>query len=354
MHRSTWALRVPRRAAARPTASKANARSSTNACARATSARAAAEPHRIRIVDASGSVEAVAARIDAALADLLAGSDVSKSRAEVQPPILPAAHDLPWHLAARERLAAAVRAGRLSHGLLLAGPAGVGKEAFAARLAAALVCARGPDDLEPCGSCPECLLSFAGTHPDLYWVRPLEEKKTIQVDPVREACAQLAMTSMRSGRRVAVISPADAMTVSAQNALLKTLEEPGAGTVLVLVTARPSRVLATLRSRCQRVELARPPSALATDWLAGEVGEGADPRRLLEMAAGAPLRARELAPHAAGMDTQMGELVEALARGRAPLSVLAEPLVGEGLPARLDWLEHWLGTTRARATGRCD
>jgi DNA polymerase-3 subunit delta' len=277
---------------------------------------------------------------------------VSKSRAEVQPPVLPAAHDLPWHLAVRERLAAAVRAGRLSHGLLLAGPAGVGKQAFAARLAAALVCARRPDGLEPCGSCPECSLSFAGTHPDLYWVRPLEEKKTIQVDPVREVCAQLAMTSMRSGRRVAVISPADAMTINAQNALLKTLEEPGAGTVLLLVTARPSRVLATLRSRCQRVELARPPAALAAGWLAGEVGEGADPRRLLEMAAGAPLRARELAPHAAGMDAQMGELVEALARGRAPLSVLAEPLVGEGLPARLDWLEHWLGQlARERLAG---
>jgi hypothetical protein len=83
---------------------------------------------------------------------------------------------------------------------------------------------------------------------------------------------------------------------------------------------------------------------LALGWLQRELGEeGGDAARLLELSAGAPLRALALAPHAAALDGQMRGLLEGLRAGRAPLSALAEPLVGEGLPARLDWLEQWLG-----------
>ncbi len=179
---------------------------------------------------------------------------------------------LPWHDAACDRLTAAVAAQRLSHGLLLQGPAGVGKERFASALAAALFCTGRGERLVACGECAECVLSKAGTHPDLHWLRIPEDKKSIGVDQVREVCEQLAMTSMRRGYRVAVIAPAEKMTSSAQNALLKTLEEPAPRTVLVLVTARPSALLATLRSRCQRIEVARPGNALALRWLAETLG----------------------------------------------------------------------------------
>src|SRR5687768_18500114 len=82
-------------------------------------------------------------------------------------------------------------------------------------------------------------------------------RSTISVDQVRELAERLAMTSMRRGARVAIVTPAHSMTINAQNALLKTLEEPASGTLLVLVTSRPSAILPTLRSRCQRIELAR-------------------------------------------------------------------------------------------------
>ncbi len=134
---------------------------------------------------------------------------------------------LPWHAAACDKLTAAVAAGRLPHGLLLQGPAGVGKERFASALAAALFCTGRDARLEACGACPECLLSKAGTHSDMHWVRPPEDKKAIGVDQVRAACEKLAMTSMRRGYRVAIVVPAEKMTPAAQNALLKTLEEPG-------------------------------------------------------------------------------------------------------------------------------
>jgi DNA polymerase-3 subunit delta' len=256
---------------------------------------------------------------------------------------------LPWHAGARQRLATAVAGGRLPHGLLLHGPDGVGKEHFATVLAAGLFCSGRGRGLTPCGECPECALSRAASHPDLHWLRRPEDKKSIGVDAVREACDQLAMTSMRGGYRVAIITPAHLMTHNAMNALLKTLEEPAPRTLLVLITSRPSGLLATLRSRCQRVEVPRPPAAQSSQWLASQLGEAA-PARLLELAGGAPLKALALAPHFAGLDAQMAGLLDALLGGRAEVTRVAADMLGEGLPSRLDWLETWLAQAmRGRA-----
>lgn len=260
---------------------------------------------------------------------------------------LPAAEPLPWHAGAVERIAAALASGRLPHALLLHGPQGVGKEHFAARLAAGLLCTRRGAKGEPCGACADCALTRAGSHPDLYWLRRLEDKKSISVDQVREVCESLGMTSMRRGYRVAIVAPAHAMTPNAQNALLKTLEEPSAATLIVLVSSRPSGLLATLRSRCQRVEIARPDPALALDWLGRELPGRATPR-LLEIAGGAPLRAIGLAPHAEALESQMSSLLERLVGDRADVTVLAAEMVGDGLPTRLDWLENLLGLVARR------
>ena len=248
---------------------------------------------------------------------------------------------LPWHDGARARLETALAGGRLPHGLLLHGPDGVGKEHFAAVLAAGLFCSGRREGLTPCGECPECALSRAASHPDLHWLRRPEDKKSIGVDAVREACDQLGMTSMRGGYRVAIVTPAHLMTHNAMNALLKTLEEPAPRTLLVLITSRPSGLLATLRSRCQRVEVPRPPAARSSQWLASQLGEAA-PARLLDLAGGAPLKALALAPHFADLDAQMAGLLEALLGGRAEVTRLAADMLGEGLPSRLDWLETWL------------
>jgi len=256
---------------------------------------------------------------------------------------------LPWHARASEQLAGALSGGRLSHGLLLHGPNGVGKEQFASALAAALFCTRRGARLEACGECADCALSRAGTHPDLHWVRRLDDKKSIGVDQVRELCEKLSLTSMRRGYRVAVLVPAQAMTAAAQNALLKTLEEPSPRTVLVLVTARPSGLLATLRSRCQRIEVSRPAPAAAQQWLSRTLAGGA-PQRLLSLAGGAPLKALELAPYFAALETQMTALLEALLSDQSEATRLGEEMLGDGLPARLDWLEDWLGIAVRRRT----
>jgi DNA polymerase-3 subunit delta' len=255
---------------------------------------------------------------------------------------------LPWHAAARSRLAGALAGGRMPHALLLHGADGLGKERFVATLAAALLCGRPTLDLAPCRECAECLLSRAGSHPDLHWLRVPEDRKSIGVDAVRDACEQLGMTSLRGGYRVAIVAGADLMTTSAQNAFLKTLEEPAPRTLLVLATARPSRLVATLRSRCQRVEIARPAAADGLAWLRTELGVD-PPRDLLALAGGAPLRALELAPHYDALVEQMSGLFEELLSGRAEVTRAAAGMVGDGLGARLDWIEWRLsGLLRGR------
>ena len=249
---------------------------------------------------------------------------------------------LPWHDGALARLEIAMAGGRLPHGLLLHGPDGVGKERFATVLAAGLFCTRRGAGLTPCGTCSECALSRAGSHSDLHWLRRPEDKKSIGVDAVRETCEALGMTSMRGGYRVAIVTPAHLMTTNAQNALLKTLEEPAPRTLLVLVTSRPSGLLATLRSRCQRVEVPRPPAGQASAWLAQQLGTAPSPR-LLDLAGGAPLKALQLAPHFADLEAQMSALLEDLFDGRGEVTRIAHDMMGDGLPARLDWLEAWLG-----------
>lgn len=255
---------------------------------------------------------------------------------------------LPWHAAARARIAGALAGGRLPHALLLHGPDGVGKERFATVVATGILCRRPGPEVLPCGECAECTLSRAGSHPDLHWLRRPEDRKTIGVDAVREVCEQLAMTSLRGGYRIAVVVQAQLMTPSAQNAFLKTLEEPAARTLLVLLSPRPSGVLATLRSRCQRVEISRPPGQAALDWLEGECGAAVQPG-LLELAGGAPLKALELAPHYADLQSQMTAAISDLLADRVEITRVAADMLGDGLGARLAWIESWLGgSLRAR------
>jgi DNA polymerase-3 subunit delta' len=231
------------------------------------------------------------------------------------------------------------------------GPVGVGKDILAWTLAATLHCRARTADFAPCGRCAECALSFAGSHADLHVVAREDDRKTLSVEQVRDLSAALAMTSLRGGARVAIVTPAHLLTHNAQNALLKTLEEPPAGTLLILATSRPSALAATLRSRCQRLEIARPPGGEAEAWLAARLPGGAGPG-LLALAGGSPLRALELAPHFAPLEAQMNEALEALVTGAAEVTAVAADLLGEGLPVRLDWLEHRLADiVRCRSPG---
>ena len=167
----------------------------------------------------------------------------------------------PWLAPAWQLLADALRSGRIHHALLFGSPRGYGKRALADAFAAAALCPQRGADGRACGVCRSCLLVAAGSHPDLVRVtfELRDDGKTrteLTVDQLRALGHRLALSSQFGGLQIAVIDPADAMNASAANALLKTLEEPASATIIVLVADDPSRLPATIRSRCQRIDIA--------------------------------------------------------------------------------------------------
>ena len=172
--------------------------------------------------------------------------------------------------------------GRVPHAVLLAGPVGVGKRA-AARWIAATSLGRKASRLP-------VYPQDAVEHADLRWIAPLEDKESIGVEQIRELVHAMALTSYEGGGKVAVIEPANAMTVNAANSLLKTLEEPPGDALLILVADRVGTLPATIFSRCQRIDLATPGEGVALAWL-DRIQPGAPWSEALRVAGGGPLAA---------------------------------------------------------------
>ena len=155
------------------------------------------------------------------------------------PPLLERA-TVDWLEPMRARLDGLQAQGRMPHGLLLTGTPGAGQAEIAAWLGARLLCRA--DAGQPCGQCADCRLFRAGNHPDFRWLGVLPDKKDIGIEQLRALSEALSMRSYRGGVKVSVISPADAMSQKAHNALLKTLEEPASETYLVLTASRLERI----------------------------------------------------------------------------------------------------------------
>jgi DNA polymerase-3 subunit delta' len=173
---------------------------------------------------------------------------------------------------------------------MLTGSPGIGVERIANAMAQRLLCTAELSKYA-CGSCKGCQLMMAGNHPDLSILEPAEQGKAILIDQVRELMRKLSKTAQQGGWKVALIAPAEAMNISASNALLKSLEEPQGQTLLILLSYRPSLVSATIRSRCQVEALPLPDSAQASRWLAEVSGDQPLAEQTLEIAGGRPLLA---------------------------------------------------------------
>lgn len=249
---------------------------------------------------------------------------------------------LPWHQDLWRRIQQRRIAGRLPHALLLSGPAGLGKGAFARRLARALLCDRPDADGEACDQCRSCRLFRAGSHPDYSVVRPEEDGKIIKVDQVRALCGFLGYTTQYGGYKIALLEPADRLNVNAANSLLKTLEEPPGNSLLLLVTAQPARLPATVRSRCQTIGFDPPAMAVAVSWLAARVQDGLEPAALLEIAGGAPLAALVQADGERWRRRrELFEHYEHVLAGRADPIRAAESWTRGDLAENLRWLVGW-------------
>lgn len=251
---------------------------------------------------------------------------------------------LPWlgdALSASATLAGA-------HALLIHGPAGAGHLELSLLLAQASLCEQ--TGARPCGRCASCHLVATRVHPDLLlllpdalrvqlgWVDDDDSKLTkadakpsrdVRVEQVRKAIAWSQQTSGRGRGKVLVLHPADALNVPAANALLKTLEEPPGALRLLLTSADPERLLPTVRSRCQRLPLALPPTAQAQAWLREQGLD--DPAALLALAGGSPLDALAWAQEGVGA-ALLAELPRQVAAGN-PSS-----LIGRAIPRAVDLL----------------
>jgi len=265
----------------------------------------------------------------------------------------------PWLVPAWNVLADALRSGRLHHALLFAGPRGYGKRALAEAFAAAALCTQRAPDGSACGTCKSCHLVAAGSHPDLVRVsfelrddgRPRSE---LTVDQLRALGQRLALASQFGGWQIALIDPADAMNASAANALLKTLEEPSASTIIALVADDPSRLPPTIRSRCQRVDLRAPTRDEALAWLKGQGIETAVAASTLDATLGNPGQAAEWIGEGtlAVREECLADLA-ALSTGRAQAAAIAERWAADRPDLRL-WFAGVLARDEARliAAGR--
>lgn len=252
---------------------------------------------------------------------------------------------------------------RMPHALLFHGEQGVGKSDFAEKFAQSLLCEARQPDGHACGACASCGWFSQLNHPDYRRVRPetLDEgggeaeadagdtkksakaaknpSKEIKIEQIRALADFMNISTHRSGLRVLVLYPAEALNVAASNALLKTLEEPPPGTVFLLATSNPARLLPTILSRCRKFAMPLPPKGQALDWLKRQGVDDAE--SWLAEQGGAPLSAQAQAQAANRED--MASLLHVLAAPSLEgVLKAAEKLQKTPPPQLLAWLQRWL------------
>ncbi len=268
----------------------------------------------------------------------------------------------------------------LSHGILITGNSGIGKGHLALELSRLLLCTE-PNEHQACGQCDSCQLLKNSVHPDLHVLVPeaqidnqpepirrhasryfLSEKgasstrkpsRVIGVDAVRLLSDSLATKSGQGGRKLSLIVPADRLNSNSMNALLKLLEEPTADTYIILVSARPYRLAATIRSRCIQLECPTPDPQVARSWLGNRYPETSIDVLSFARCGIGPLQINEIV--AAGQQGLFQGLFEKLHRpslaGDNPL-LLAQECSAVGIQTALRILQHLaLAQIRQLSTG---
>lgn len=265
----------------------------------------------------------------------------------------------PWHHAAWEQWQQ-LRA-RLPHAILFHGPQGTGKTNFAEVCAAALLCETPTTEGHACGSCVACGWFAQYSHPDYRRVRPeaLEDEaaegeeegenkkakstkapsKDIKIDQVRVLGDFMNISTHRSGVRVVLLHPAEALNTAAANSLLKMLEEPPPHTVFLLVSNGLDRLLPTILSRCRKFALPMPDHAQALHWLSTQ--DLSDAESWLAEEGGAPLAALEAAQNESreAMDLLLRQLAQPSVEGALKA---ADALQKIPVASLVTWQQRWL------------
>ena len=160
-----------------------------------------------------------------------------------------------WQKKAYASLEQALKSDHLPHAVVFISPGDVGEKELAEALADRLVCEDPGEGLCSCGKCSGCHLRSQGTHPDVYYVRPVGRMRAISPESMGEMMTNLQTKSLKGRAKVVIIEQAEALTRESANKFLKTLEEPSSKTYFILLTTRGERLLPTIRSRCQIIRL---------------------------------------------------------------------------------------------------
>lgn len=250
----------------------------------------------------------------------------------------------PWQQALSQHLFHYIQQQRIPQALLLTGAEGLGLRQLLDAYSANLLCHEPVDGLA-CGHCHGCKLLAADSHPDYLAIEPDEPGKAIGIDKIRQLIVKLALKPQFDAYRVVIIQPADKLNTASANAFLKCLEEPGERTCIILLTALPSRLPATIRSRCQKITADLPQAEVAVDWLQGQ-GVKENAAILLGLAQGSPLLAKQYAEQAVlAMRQDCFARWLQLAQGEVAISEVAENWLKQErleLAVLLGWMTSWV------------
>ena len=260
--------------------------------------------------------------------------------------------DVRGHERIKGLLQGALRQARLPGALLFTGPDGVGKKAMALAAGRALLCGESPID-EPCGACPPCNRSGKGIHPDLFLLEP--EGTSIKIERVRDMVREVVGRPFEGRARAFVVDQAHLLTEQAQNALLKSLEEPPATSHVMLVTGAPQALLTTIRSRCQTLRVGGLPASVLEELLRERQGLSAEEARLRAVLADGSLSAAlafEAGAYASLRDTLLSLLERLPALGAIEKMEEAESLAdADDVPQAMTALRALLRDVAALAAG---
>ena len=252
----------------------------------------------------------------------------------------------PWHTDSWLQYVHYLAHERLTHAILVSGPPAIGKLEFCQTYVRHMNCTSPTLQEHPCGTCNNCHLIKAGTHPDVRFINmekceKADRTEQIKVDDIREINRFMALSRQQGQFKIVCINHADKMNINAANALLKTLEEPPPGSVLFLISHRPEGLPATIRSRCQAWRFGIPDSKLALGWLQEKKANPAW-QDLLEACGGRPLLAWEL--HSSGLGKvriAFYEQMQALMVGRESITGISSKLKNEDPERIIEWMQAW-------------
>jgi len=237
---------------------------------------------------------------------------------------------------------------KLPHALIFKGKEGIGKYDFANTFAKSYLCQSPISNHLPCEACSSCEW-FPDSHPDFKHITPIESdddesskrktvrKKNIAIHQIRELSEYLELSAhQETGRRIVLIEPADSLNQAASNALLKILEEPPENTLFILVTSQAQKLIATIRSRCQLLELRGPSLDEASAFLDGQ--KIAYEKSLLSFTGGSPFNAmKELENH-----SERSVITQLLSQGhKVDITKINYSILTQGLDWTVNMIQKW-------------